>query len=80
MEAHQETERRLSQLLRMPLPNDAKQQVRDIAADVVVPVLRRDGDAAKSAASTTSSASALKWHCTFRPASPARRSASIRRQ
>jgi len=43
MAAHEETERRLLQLLRMPLSDDAKQKVRDIAADVVVPVLRRDG-------------------------------------
>ena len=43
MAAHEETERRLLQLLRLPLPDEAKQKVRDLAADVVVPVLRRDG-------------------------------------
>jgi len=43
MEAHQESERRLIRLLRMQLPDDAKQLVNDLACDVTPPILRRDG-------------------------------------
>ncbi len=44
MAAHEETERRLDALAQVAeLPDEALQLVTDIAADVVVPILRRDG-------------------------------------
>jgi hypothetical protein len=44
IQAHQEAESRLVELARLPdLPARAKELITDLASDIVVPVLRRDG-------------------------------------